>query len=170
MVKVKVLVAQSCSTLWNPMDCSSPGSSVHGILQARTLEWVAMPFSRLSCWPRNWTWVSCIGRQLLYHWITREVSRSTLLIAWRLTISVLQASYSVNQHEMLVTQSCLILCNPRDCSSPGSSVHGILQARTQEWIIIPLSRGSYQTKDWTGGFLHCRQILYHLSHQGSTRN
>ena len=45
-VTVKVLVAQSCLTLCDPMDCSLPGSSVHGILQARILEWVAIPFSR----------------------------------------------------------------------------------------------------------------------------
>ena len=45
---VSVLVPQSCLTLCNPMDCSSPGSSIHGILQARTLEWVAIPFSRSS--------------------------------------------------------------------------------------------------------------------------
>ena len=45
-MKVKVLVAQSCLTLCNPMDCSPPGSSVHGILQARILERVAMPLSR----------------------------------------------------------------------------------------------------------------------------
>ena len=42
----KVLVTQLCSTLCDPMDCSLPGSSVHGILQARILEWVAIPFSR----------------------------------------------------------------------------------------------------------------------------
>ena len=45
----------------DPMDCSLPGSSVHGILQARILEWVAMPFSRESPWPRDGTWVSCIA-------------------------------------------------------------------------------------------------------------
>ena len=44
--QLKVLVTQSCSALWDPMDCSPPGSSVHGILQARILEWVAIPFSR----------------------------------------------------------------------------------------------------------------------------
>ena len=58
---------QSCPTLCDPMDCSPPGSSVHGILQARTLEWVAMTSSRGSSWPRDWTQVSCIGRQFLYH-------------------------------------------------------------------------------------------------------
>ena len=54
------------------MDCSLPGSSVHGISQARILEWVAISFSRGSSWPRNWTQVSCIGRWILYHWATRE--------------------------------------------------------------------------------------------------
>ena len=61
-------VAQSCLTLCNPMDCSPPGSSVHGILPARILEWVAISFSRGSFWPRDWTLiscVSCIGRQIL---------------------------------------------------------------------------------------------------------
>ena len=56
---VKVLVTQSCPTLCNPMDCSPPGSSDHGIFQARILEWVAMPTSRGSCRPRDQTWVSC---------------------------------------------------------------------------------------------------------------
>ena len=52
--------AQSCPTLCDPMDCSPPGSSVHGSLQARILEWVAIPFSRESSWPRDQTRVSCI--------------------------------------------------------------------------------------------------------------
>ena len=50
---VCVLVTQSCPTLCDPMDCSPPGSSVHGILQARRLEWVAMPSSMESSQPRN---------------------------------------------------------------------------------------------------------------------
>ena len=52
---------QSCLTLWDPMYLSPPGSSVHGILQARILEWVAMPSSRGSSWPRDRTGVSCIS-------------------------------------------------------------------------------------------------------------
>ena len=54
-------VAQSCPTLSNSMDCSLPGSSVHGIFQARILEWVAISFSRGSSQPRDQTWVSCIA-------------------------------------------------------------------------------------------------------------
>ena len=54
------------------VDCNLPGSSVHGIFQAKTLEWFAISFSRESSWPRDWTCVSCIGRWVLYHWATRE--------------------------------------------------------------------------------------------------
>ena len=53
-------VTQSCLTLCCPLDCSPPGSSVHGILQARILEWVAMPSSRASFWPRDQTHISCV--------------------------------------------------------------------------------------------------------------
>ena len=57
----KCLVPQSYPTLCDPMDCSPPGSSVHEILQARILAWVAIPFSRGSSRPRDWTQVSCIA-------------------------------------------------------------------------------------------------------------
>ena len=57
--KVKVLVTQSCPTLY--MDCSLPGSSVHGIFQARILECVAIPFSKGSSQPKDRNWVSCIA-------------------------------------------------------------------------------------------------------------
>ena len=66
---------QSWPTLWDPVDSSRPGSSVHGIFQARILEWVAISSSKGSFWPRDWTivsCVSCIGRQILYYWATRE--------------------------------------------------------------------------------------------------
>ena len=53
-------VSQSCPTLCDPMDCSLPGSSIHGLLQARVLEWVAISFSRGSSRPRDRTQVSCI--------------------------------------------------------------------------------------------------------------
>ena len=61
---------QSNLTLCEPMDCGPPGSSVHGILQARILEWVAMPSSRGSFWLKDWTrvsYISCTGRWVLYH-------------------------------------------------------------------------------------------------------
>ena len=66
------LIAKLCLTLCNPMDYSLPGSSVHGIFQARILKWVAISFSRGSSWPRDQTCVSCVGRWILYHWTTWE--------------------------------------------------------------------------------------------------
>ena len=65
-----VLVTQSCPTLCNPLDCSPPGSSVRGLLQARILEWVAMPSSTGSSQPRNWT-------QASYGFFTIWISRKS---------------------------------------------------------------------------------------------
>ena len=76
LIKYVCVHAQSCLTLWNPMDCSLPGSSVHRVFQARILEWVAIFSSRGSSWPRDWTNVSCIffiGRRILYHWEYSQV-------------------------------------------------------------------------------------------------
>ena len=71
-VKVKLLVAQPCPTLHDPMDWSLPGFPVHGILQTRILEWVAIPFSRGSSQPSDQTWVSHIAGRLFTIWATRE--------------------------------------------------------------------------------------------------
>ena len=71
-VKARVLVAQSCSILCDPMDCCLPGSSVHGILQARILEWVAISFSRGTSRPWDGTCVSCVIGRFFTFWITRE--------------------------------------------------------------------------------------------------
>ena len=67
----------SLSHIWlcDPMDCSAPGSSVHGIFQGRILEWVAVSFSRASSPPRDWTWVSCIEGRFFNNWATREVAK-----------------------------------------------------------------------------------------------
>ena len=121
-------VAQLCPTLSDPMDCSSPGSSVHGIFQARVLEWDAIAFSGI---------------------ISRFCFSINSWPSW-LFISIYLP--------LLVTQSCPALCNPIDYSLPGSSVHEILQARIAKWVAIPFSRVSSRPRDWTwvsciaGGF------------------
>ena len=61
-----LFVVKSCPSPCNPMDCGLPGSSVHGIAQARILEWDTISFSRGSSWIRNWTCVSCLGRRILF--------------------------------------------------------------------------------------------------------
>ena len=77
-------VAQSCPTLCDPMYCSPPGSSLHGILQARVLERVAISFSRGSSRPRDWTRVSCIPGRHFNLWATREApkERCNALDSW----------------------------------------------------------------------------------------
>ena len=70
MKKVKVIL--SCPTLFDPRDCSPPGSSVLGILQARKLEWVAIPCSKGSSQPRDWTRVFCIAGRFFTIWAIRE--------------------------------------------------------------------------------------------------
>ena len=66
-------------------------------------------------------------------------------------------------------KSCLTLCDPMDCSLPGSSIHGIFQARILEWVAIP-SPGDLPTQESNPGFPHCTRILHCLSHQGSPGN
>ena len=69
-------VTQSCLILCDSTDYSPSSFSVHGILQARILEWVSISFSRGSSWPRDQIWVSCIAGRLFTIWATREAQRS----------------------------------------------------------------------------------------------
>ena len=72
-----------------------------------------------------------------------------------------------SQPLLKIAQSSLTLCNPMDCRPPGSSVHRILQARILEWVAISFSRGIFPTQGLKPGLCLWRQMLYHLSHQGS---
>ena len=67
-----MLVAQSCPILCNPMNYSPPDCSVHGVIQARMLQWVAIPFSRGSSWPGGGTQVSRVAGRFFTIWATRE--------------------------------------------------------------------------------------------------
>ena len=99
------VLPQSCPTLCDPVDCSLPGFSIHGISQAKILELVAISFSRGSSWPRDRSWVfslSCMGQWILYHWATLKAPIT---------------SFSS------VTQSCPTFCDPMNCSTPGLPVH-----------------------------------------------
>ena len=110
------LAAKSRQTLATPWT-SPPGFSVHGIFQARMLEWVAFSFSRGSSQPRDQTRDSCIGRQILYHCATWEAH------------SLVKVKVK--------SQSCLTLCDSMDCNPPDSSVHGIFQARYWSGLPFP---------------------------------
>ena len=77
------------SHIWlfcDPMGCSPPGYSVHGIFQAKILEWVAISFSRRSSRTRDQTWVSCIDRQILYSWTTIGIKEVASPVSLNLNI------------------------------------------------------------------------------------
>ena len=78
---LKVKIAQSCLTLCDPMDYSLPGSSVHGILRVRILEWIDVPFSRGSSQPRDWIQVSRIAGWFFTSWATSEAQMCDRLIS-----------------------------------------------------------------------------------------
>ena len=73
----------------------------------------------------------------------------------------------IKESESEVAQLSTTLCDPMNCSLPGSSVHGIFQVGILEGVAISFSRISSLTKGLNLGLLHCRQTLYHLSHQGN---
>ena len=76
-IKIVSEVAQLYPTLWGPMDCSPPGSSIHGIFQARVLEWVAISSSRGSSWPRDGSQISRTTDRCSTIWATREAQDHT---------------------------------------------------------------------------------------------
>ena len=88
---------------------------------------------------------------------------------WRGASQTCSLPVNPSKVKVSVTQSCLALCHPVDGSPPGSSVHGILQVRILEWVVMPFSRGFSCHKELNRGLLHCRQILQHLNHQGLTQ-
>ena len=139
-------VAKSCPTLCDPIDCSPPGSSVHGILLARILECVAISFSRESSQTKDWTQVSCIGKQILYHWAISSVQFSS------------------------VSQSCPTLWNPMDCSMPALPVHH--QLRTYHLLISRLDKKYIwvfllqrtEKPEWTFGSTQYLTTFYYYSY------
>ena len=141
---------QSCLALCDPMDCRPPGSSVQGILQARILEWVALPSSRGSSRPRGRSWVSCTANRFFTIWATRET-----LMSW---------SYSPSP------QSAFSWGHIRSISDTLKQTVGVflpyLQMPTCPFHSLQGWRGFMESGiRWT--FLACRspisQVLFHIS-------
>ena len=106
--KVKVLVTQSCPTPWDPMDWSPPGSSVHGIFQARIREWVAISFSRGSFWTKDQTHISWNVRQILYHWATRKAKillKTHVCMLFHLILTLSHQGFCELFHRIAVTET-----------------------------------------------------------------
>ena len=155
-----MLVAQSCPTLCNPMDYRPPGSSVHGILQARILEWVVIAFSSLtlllllllSCFSRvrllATPWTAAYQAPLSMGFSRQECWSG--VPSPSLMVKTAAAAKSL--------QSFPTLCNPIDGSPPGSPIPGILQARTLEWVAISFSN-AWKWKVILGHMIYIREFI-----------
>ena len=136
-----VLVTQSYLTLCDPMDCSLPGSSVHGILQARIVEWVAMPFSRVSSWPRDWT---CIAYRfnLADRFFTTSIMWEALM-SWQQTkkshFEVL-SPFILSNNEPFLDQ--IVTCD-------------------EKWILFDNQWRPAQWLDWEEALKHFSKLNFH---------
>ena len=146
-MKVKVKVAQLCPTLLT-------SRTIQSMEFSRPEYWSGfqyVPFSRGSSQPRVRTQVSHIAGGFFISCVTREAPKCQYYIcicsyimgceSHSVMSNILQP-HGQYESESEVTQSCLTLCNPMDCSLLGSSIHGIFQARVLEWIAISFSRES----------------------------
>ena len=124
----------SCSDMSDSLDCNPPDSSIHGIFQAGILERVAISYSRGSSWPPG---------------IKPKSPAPPTLAGWFFTTAPPGKPFYSKVKWSEVTQSRPTLCDPMDCSPPGSSIHGIFQAIVLEWIAISFSIGSSRPRDGT---------------------
>ena len=157
--------AQSCVTLFNPVDCSPPGSAVHEALQARIVEWAATSSSRGSSLPRYWTHFSCgscLGRWILYHcatwgaltsvcvsfrlnlWRFFCVSSPDLLLYWSLqAIITFSGIVTVSWHHVHTLRSVMldVFTPQKSVSAPLRAPHSQLAAKhwlAHRCLCIPL--------------------------------
>ena len=120
-----------CSVMSDSMDCSLPGSFVHGIFHPRIPEWVVISYSRGSSWPRDRICISCIGRLILYHSATWEA-----LIKYIRNIKYLELYYLAAAAAKSL-QSCLTLCDHIDGSPPGSPSLGFSRQEHRSGLPFP---------------------------------
>ena len=161
-------VAQSCLTFCSPMDCSTPGFPVIHCLPelAQThIHWRVMPSNHhILCHP-------LLLLPSIFPCIKVFSNESALHIWWPKYWSF---SFSISPSNeccvlCLVAQSCQTPCNPMDCSPPGSSIHGDSPGKNTGMGCHALLQGIFPTQGLNPGLPHYKQILYHLSHQGSLR-
>ena len=143
----EVLATWLCHTLCYPMDYSLPGSSVHGTIQTKILEWVAISFARGSSQPRDQTRVFHIAGRLFTVWATRGICK------WQMKVKV------------KVTQSGPTLCDPKDYT-----VHGNSPGQNTGVSSPSLLQGIFPTQGLNPGLPHCRQIFLPAGPQGKPKN
>ena len=172
---------QSCPTLCDPIDKSPSGSPIPGILQARTLEWVAISFSIAWKWKVKVKSLSCV-RLVATPWtdayqappsmgFSRQEYWSSLPLPspifntrfCYLCFSLIKAEWDKWLSKTTVVAQLLspiwLFCDSMSCSPSGSSIHGIFQAKIVQWVAISFSRGASWPRDRTSIFCIVRWIL-----------
>ena len=137
-VRVKLLVAQPSPILWDPMDCSPPGSSVHGISQARKQEWIATPFSRGSSWSEEPTQVFCIAGRFFTVWATRLIiwgSKRNILGIYNLLMKT-KVTYTDTRVQSRPYHSFTILFLNTYALSPCCMPGTLLRTGVTLWIYV----------------------------------
>ena len=145
-------VTQSCPTLCDPVDCSLSGSSIHGIFQARVLEWIAISLSKGSSQPRNWTRVSCIAGRRFTVWIPLKDN-------WLPKLKILMVFCGIYNIEVKFV-AIIAKSIGEETEYPGQNT-GVGS--------LSLLQEIFSTQELNPGLLHCRWILYQLSHKGSPK-
>ena len=153
--------AQLCLTLHDPLDSSPPGSSVHRILQVRTLEWIAVSSSTGSSPPRDQTLISCIsciGRRILYHWATREA-----IYRWLGVLSSLVTGLNGEEHAGLFSIP-RVPSSARLSSELGTREEEKMTATKSLYCwtpVNPLSLSSGDCREWHSLFvMYCVFSVY----------
>ena len=144
-----------------PFACRLTGPSVHGISQARILEWVAVSQHR------DQTQISCIAGNFFTSWLILFIY---VPIIMSVTFKGIHICCYLGVCMGSVTQSCLTLSDPMDCGLPDSSVHGILQARILEWVAISFSRGCHPCSGACLSSLYCSNFSICAAEVSTERN
>ena len=151
------------------MDSSAPGSSVRGILQARILGQFAIPFSRGSSQSRDWTHVSCIGRQILYHWVSpgkplklletpiRKLSTSLVMVGWENEVDFAWARDEEGSPFFPLSHTEWVLLREEARITGGSQKEGIQMVPTRkEWHIFSSKENMTKIQLMKTQILWCR--------------
>ena len=149
---VCVLVAQPCLTFCDPVNCSVPAFSVHGVLHAGILEWVAFPSPGESSGPRDWTQVSCILSRFFTHWATREAQPGDTNVLLNTILKIPREIICVFVYWVL---------NPRIESLVIYALGS--EASPLNWLSVAIYRTFWQLKEYeSSNRFNCELIYFQL--------
>ena len=155
-------VTQSCPTLCDPMDCSLPGFSIHGILQARILEWVTISFSRGSSQPRDRTRVSHIGGRCFNLWATRELlPYHVVIVGTHLRSSGNWASLLAQlvKNPPAMQETLVWSLGWEDPLEKGKATHSSILAWRIPWTYSPWVHKESDMTEWLSLHFHLRIFM-----------